>query len=296
MKITHSKIPAMLISLSFLVSAPSSFADTRDELGNYYNSESTADIFNENLEKLLKDSGRQINERNKMAIVKILKQVETFKDPKKLEGLGVVILVDLSGSMTQPIKKNGIPKIETAEKAVNATLDSLRAFGQANPNKKIQVAVEGFSRETVTIMSSRPSQQITGKFALEANGGTAIGDALLRAKSILTEMNAKSSHIILISDGENTDGQSPETVLMAMQMLKNYYADNNAKTLKAFAEKPSIHMIAFGIRKNSFSSLQPYLSSIREAGSENELVSSMDKILEDEVLAEKEGQDKEDIE
>ncbi len=114
----------------------------------------------------------------------------TFEAKRKHEDLDLVLLVDRSSSMRGQ-------KIEVAKSAALATLDLLDpehrlavvAF-DAQPHDVVPLVAVGSKREAESLIARMTS-----------SGQTNIYNALLRAQNLLADSQAKTKHIILLSDG-----------------------------------------------------------------------------------------------
>ncbi len=123
------------------------------------------------------------------------------------EGIDIMLVLDTSGSMElKDIKPN---RLEAA-KAV--ALDFIRGRSQDRIGMVV-FAGDAYSLTPLTTDYDLLRENIaTIKPGLIANDGTAIGSALAVAVNRMRESTAKSKVCILISDGENTDGNiDPET-------------------------------------------------------------------------------------
>ena len=69
---------------------------------------------------------------------------------------------------------------------------------------------------------------------LDADGGTPIGQAMITAKRALDETGLTRRHLLVVTDGENTDGVAPDRVALAIGKRPD-------------AERPSIYFVAFDI-------------------------------------------------
>lgn len=141
------------------------------------------------------------------------KDVEEYKQ-KNIEGIDVVIALDVSGSMlAEDFKPNRL------EAAKETALD----FIDKRPNDRIGLVVyegEAYTQVPLTndhvLLHDMFDQIQTGV----VTSGTAIGSGLVTAVNRLRESTAKSKVIILLSDGVNNNGDiSP---LTAAQLAKEF--------------------------------------------------------------------------
>jgi len=128
------------------------------------------------------------------------KDVEKY-NKKNIEGIDVVLALDVSGSMmAQDFKPN---RLESAKKTA-------LEFIEERPNDRIGLVVyegEAYTQAPLTndhvLLHDLFEQVQTGLVA----GGTAIGSGLITAVNRLRESDAKSKVIILLSDGVNNQGE-----------------------------------------------------------------------------------------
>ena len=77
-------------------------------------------------------------------------------------------------------------------------------------------------------------------------GGTPIGNAMIAAKRELDATGLTRRHLLVVTDGENTDGFEPEAVAAAINRRPE-------------AERPSMYFVAFDIDARRF-------EKVRESG------------------------------
>ena len=134
------------------------------------------------------------------------------------EGLGaaVAILVDTSGSMAQDAPGDTRPKYVVAREAIEAMLDATDAFVARRPDFPIKVGIYSFSSSVRTLRPIQPYDRAAIRLALgdlpRPGGGTAIGDALREARPDLYRAGVFRKYLLVVTDGENTNGRSPDQV------------------------------------------------------------------------------------
>ncbi len=129
----------------------------------------------------------------KTVIEEILPVRTDFERERETPSLGMVLVVDKSGSM-------GGKKIELAKEAAKATAELLDSRDQLGV-----VAFDGQSRWVCEIHSAADREYIFERISsLQAGGGTAMGPALSAAYSGLEMTVVKLKHVILLTDGHST--------------------------------------------------------------------------------------------
>ena len=134
------------------------------------------------------------------------------------EGLGaaVAILVDTSGSMRETAPGDSRPKYVVAQEALETMLDATDAFVASRPDFPIKIGIYSFSSGVRTLRPIQPYNRAAIKAALanlpRPGGGTAIGEAMREARPDLYRAGVFRKYLLVVTDGENTSGRSPETV------------------------------------------------------------------------------------
>jgi hypothetical protein len=199
-------------------------------------------------------------------------------------GIGVAVLVDVSGSMNSAVpdaEGRHRPKIEVARRSVVDLLRQCNKFAQGNPDRNIQVGVYEFS----TLDRAPPCRVVVpiGRLdfvaaqmavdRMQPAGGTPIGDAMIRAKQDLDRTGLSRLHILVVTDGENNQGYAPADVVNAMMALPD---ENRA----------SVYFIAFDIAAERFNAVRNAGGLVFAASNETELRQTLDYVLTGKILAE----------
>ena len=217
------------------------------------------------------------------------RQVDEELAPQKTvearEGLAAAIAIDVSGSMDEAVagldgRKE--PKIEIARRAALDIVDQFVSYARAHQNESVMLGVYEFSRRrgepdcrTVVPMGQPDRERAASAVArLEADGGTPIGQAMITAKRALDETGLTRRHLLVVTDGENTDGVAPGTVATAIGRRPD-------------AERPSIYFVAFDVDANRFSRVRDAGGLILPAANATELNTTLDTLLSDRILVEK---------
>ena len=134
------------------------------------------------------------------------------------EGLGasVAILIDNSGSMKQEAEGDSRPKYVVAREAIEAMLASTDSFVTKQPDFPINVGLYRFASRVTPMAPVAKYDRAALVAALDAmpepDGGTAIGSAMDAARADLYRAGTFRKYILVVTDGENTQGISPRRI------------------------------------------------------------------------------------
>jgi Mg-chelatase subunit ChlD len=201
------------------------------------------------------------------------------------DGLAAAIAIDVSGSMDEEVAgQNGRkePKIDIARRAALDLVEQFAAYARAHPDEPVQLAIYEFSRRrgdadcrTVVPMGAPDRERAAAAIArLDADGGTPIGQAMITAKRALDDTGLTRRHLLVVTDGENTDGVAPDSVAVAIGKRPE-------------AERPSIYFVAFDVEASRFSRVRDAGGLILSAANAAELNTTLDTLLSDKILVEK---------
>lgn len=208
-----------------------------------------------------------------------LEKVKRKAKTETVDAAGVVILIDRSGSMdSRPTKGKG-RKIDGAVAAANNALKKIKEFKARNSDRDIRVAVLSF--EGLSANDEIKMQAVSADYPevpkLSPGGGTPIGRAMVEAKLRLNAEKVRRGHILVITDGENTEGPGPLNVLRAFNLLPT-------------EEFPIVHFVAFDIDAGRFHGFDLFLPKVYEAGDSAQLDEVLAGLVDKEILPEKPSQ------
>ncbi|MEO7455053.1 MAG: vWA domain-containing protein [Gemmatimonadaceae bacterium] len=194
------------------------------------------------------------------------------------EGLGVsvVIVLDNSGSMRDRASGDKRPKTELAKEAIERALDATEAAIVKRPDYPINVSLIVFSSETSTILRMQAYNRDSVRAAItrlpKPRGGTAIGDAMIEAKQALYNAGTFRKVMLVVTDGENTDGRDPAGV------AQEIFARSDGGV--------GMYFVAFDTDAEKFGFLRAVKGDVVAAQNGAALASSLADLYEGKVLAE----------
>lgn len=213
------------------------------------------------------------------------KRLTPASEPPVREGLAAAILIDVSGSMDDSVEGadgRDEPKIEIARRAAHELVDQFARYAAEHPNEDVRLGIYEFSRrrgepDCRPVIEMAPPDRGRAEAAiarLEADGGTPIGEAMITAKRELDNTGLTRRHLLLVTDGENTDGFRPERI-----------AEGIAR--RPEAERPSIYFVAFDVEASRFDRVRDAGGLVLPAANARELNATLDGLLRGKILLEK---------
>ena len=201
------------------------------------------------------------------------------------EGVAAAIVIDVSGSMGDEVEgADGQEerKIEIARRAAKDLVEQFARYADDHPDEPVLLGLYEFSERTgqpdcrPVIGMGRPDRArvAAALAAMKAQGGTPIGSAMITAKRELDATGLTRRHLLVVTDGENTDGFEPERVAAAINRRPE-------------AERPSIYFVAFDIEANRFRDVREAGSLVLGAANAKELNATLDSLLRGQILLEK---------
>jgi hypothetical protein len=204
----------------------------------------------------------------------------TWKD-----GVAAVVLVDVSGSMGDRVRNaqgDRERKIVIARRAALDLVRSFETYARAHPGETVLLGVYEFSArsgqpEARVVIPLGPPDSSTADARLEsmkARGGTPIGEAMIEGRRALDATGLRRRHLLVVTDGENTDGVSPTEVARVMERQDD--------TLRA-----PVYFVAFDVAAEVFDGVRQHGGLVMSAKDGGELATTLDELLSDKILVEK---------
>jgi hypothetical protein len=201
------------------------------------------------------------------------------------EGLAAAILIDVSGSMKDSVA--GLedilePKIQIAQRAARDLVQQFARYAEEHPEEPTLLGIYEFSqrrgmpdcREVVPMGVPDPAVAASALSSLRPVGGTPIGNAMIAGKRALDATGLTRRHLLVITDGENTDGFQPGRVAAAIGRRPE-------------AERPSIYFVAFDIEAGRFDAVRDAGGLVLGAADAPELNATLDTLLRGRILVER---------
>ncbi len=185
-------------------------------------------------------------------------------DPEKRS---IEFVIDTSGSMGGVFSGG---KLKDAKEVYSIVLDRLNEYNQKNKN--LEAGLIEFSSSANVLVNLSPfgynalKEKISG---LSAGGGTAIGIALAQAEREVDTGNGLKS-IVLLTDGANENGKSPE------EIYQNIIDTNN----KSGDITTNLYIIAFDVDKKNFAELEKLGAKVYEAKTAQDLARTLTESLD----------------
>jgi hypothetical protein len=194
------------------------------------------------------------------------------------EGLGasVAILLDNSGSMKDVARDDRRPKYLVAREAIEAMLATTDSFAARQPDFPVNVGLYQFASTVTPVIPVQPYNRRAIQAALEAmpypNGGTAIGNAMDAAREDLYRAGTIRKYILVVTDGQNTDGRAPSSVAREIHQRSEGAV--------------RMYFVAFDVDASRFDFVHEVQGEVLEARNGGALRASLDSIYRGRILAE----------
>jgi Ca-activated chloride channel family protein len=199
------------------------------------------------------------------------------------DGLAAAILIDVSGSMEQPAGKgSGVAKIVSARRAAQDLVEQFARYADDHKGEPVLLGIYEFSTRSGQpdcreVMPMGPPDRARASAAIaqmQPKGGTPIGAAMVTGKLALDATGLSRRHMLVVTDGENTDGFTPEQVSAAIARRPSM-------------EQPSIYFVAFDIAASRFDAVRNSGGLVLEAADARALNETLDTLLRGKILIEK---------
>jgi hypothetical protein len=222
-----------------------------------------------------------------MTALVVLEQHTTCRASEQ-EGVALAIIYDTSGSMHDSVHDSTgrlSPKYIIANRALTAAAKQIQAFatspgvgGPRNVQAGLFVFNGNSARQAVKFgpFDAAALERFARTFA-SPNGNTPLGNALSVATRTVMDSPLSRKHVLIITDGMNTEGPAPEMVL---PRLKQQAEEKHANL--------SVHFVAFDVAAKQFEAVKKLGATVVGAADEKQLNTQLEFILQRKVLLEEE--------
>jgi Mg-chelatase subunit ChlD len=220
--------------------------------------------------------GAERRPRNAAAVRDLDSSAPYQADVEESLGAALAILIDTSGSMRAIAPGDSRPKYVVAQQALQAMLDATDAFVARRPDFPIKVGIYSFSSSVRLLRPIAPYDRAAIRDVLERvprpGGGTAIGEAMREARPALYRAGVFRKYILVVTDGENTTGRSPDDV------AREIWRKSEGAV--------QVYFVAFDTSPDAFGFLKQTGGDVIGAGTGDELRLALDGIYQGKILAE----------
>jgi hypothetical protein len=204
------------------------------------------------------------------------------------DGVALAIVYDTSGSMRDRVRDESggaAPKYQIANRALEAVTKQIQTFATNSAGgtpRKIETGLFVFqgqgAKEAVKFGPFDPNALLSfaGNFS-NPSGNTPLGNALTVASRSVLNSPLSHKHVLVITDGMNTTGPPPETVLPRLKKQ----AEQKQTTL-------AVHFVAFDVNAKVFDPVKKQGATVVSAADEKQLDSQLEYILQRKILLEEE--------
>ena len=204
------------------------------------------------------------------------------------DGVALAIVYDTSGSMNESVPDAAggkAPKYLIANRALTAVTKQIESFATNSASgapRKIEAGLFIFHGEGVreAVKFGPFDPQALRNFARDfstPSGNTPLGNALATASRAVFNSPLSRKHVLLITDGMNTAGPTPDAVLPRLKRQ----ADQKQTSL-------NVHFVAFDVDATVFAPVKKLGATVVGAANEKQLNSQLEFILQRKILLEEE--------
>jgi hypothetical protein len=198
------------------------------------------------------------------------------------DGLAAAILIDVSGSMARAAGDSSEPKIVSARRAALDVVDQFSRYAADHPSETVMLGIYEFSardgqpevRDVIPMGALDRPRAAAAVAAMIPNGGTPIGDAMIAGTRALDATGLTRRHLLVVTDGENTDGPPPGLVAAAIGR-------------RAETARPALYFVAFDVKAQRFADVRDAGALVLEAANSRGLAETFDTLIRGQILVER---------
>ena len=204
------------------------------------------------------------------------------------DGVALAIIYDTSGSMHDSVRDTTgrmSPKYVIANRALTAVAKHLQAYATsstAGTARRVDAGLFVFSGNTAKQavkfgpFDAAALEDFARKFS-SPNGNTPLGNSLNVASRTVLNSPLSRKHVLVITDGLNTEGPAPDAVMPGIKRQ----AEEKHATL-------SVHFVAFDVAAQQFAPIKKLGATVVGAADEKQLNTQLEYILQRKILLEEE--------
>jgi hypothetical protein len=204
------------------------------------------------------------------------------------DGVALAIIYDTSGSMHDSVRDStghSSPKYVIANRALSAVAKQIQAFASnaaGGAPRKVEAGLFVFqgdsAREAVKFgpFDASALEDFARKFS-SPSGNTPLGNSLTIATRRVLSSPLSRKHVLIITDGMNTEGPTPAEVMP--RLLRQ--AQEKQATV-------SVHFVAFDVAAKVFDPVKKLGATVVGASDEKQLNTQLEYILQRKILLEEE--------
>jgi hypothetical protein len=200
------------------------------------------------------------------------------------DGLALGIVFDTSGSMNESVAdgSGGLKsKVSVATRALEmiaTRVEAWRAEAPGDPKRRIAAAAVTFREGSGLPMGPFDAgAMVKWVRGLESpRGTTPLGAALRDAGEAVLCSPLRTKHVLVITDGQNTDPPEPAEVLDGLNALAT-----------RFGSELTVHFVAFDVDAKVFDAVKAKGATVAGAADAKQLDQQLTVILEEDILLEK---------
>jgi hypothetical protein len=204
-------------------------------------------------------------------------------------GISIVLIQDVSGSMSEAPQSGGEAKYVQATGALLTVANFLEGLGARQKDLPIKVAILKFSNEVSTVLPltlmdkaglARLKAIASNPSNFNPDGGTAIGKAIEAGSEILSGSGTILKSMIVITDGENNASPDPRDVIDAI------YGDRNTAStadIRVNTDTQLLSFIGFDVDNGQFGDYAKLGARVTATDDQAGLENSLKSLLEADI-------------
>jgi hypothetical protein len=204
-------------------------------------------------------------------------------------GISIVLIQDVSGSMSEAPQSGGDPKYVQATGALLTVANFLEGLVARQKDLPIKVSILKFSNEVSTVLPltlmdkaglAKLKEIASNPSNFAPNGGTAIGKAIEAGSEILSGSGTILKSMVVITDGANNASPDPRDVIEAI------YGNRNAAStadIRVNTDTQLLSFIGFDVDNGQFGDYAKLGARVTATDDQAGLENSLKSLLEADI-------------